>query len=312
MYFERIAEVVEDWLEEKDNRSEKIVVKVDNLLDQLVYQPVEKERELRNEERKLEAIIACNGDWDLGLKKFEKEGKGNQKTIHLLDLLRKNALNLDQNTAPATQKYCLALCKDWIREAHEDLTTEIRSLVPSGVELIRPGTSLKWETLDNWKFTVVDGSEEIEAVRSIHKCVDKSAREEIRKEIRKKIKKYFDRNRQRFFEKSYILKVLLLLFAAGLVDSLFFGDIGIVFWVPLLFFWYFQKWKCGRPFRQLKTNYKKYATRMLKASIADIVDWRRDLKKMDHHSDDLPNLLKEINAEEMLSREYDKAREVIS
>lgn len=61
------------------------------------------------------------------------------------------------NASLATQKFSIALSKDWIKSAHDDITAENRAGVPVDVEL----------AIDQWTGVTQDGSNEQELIQSL-------------------------------------------------------------------------------------------------------------------------------------------------
>lgn len=299
-YFTDIVQLVQSWLDQNDTPSPKIEDAVDHLIERLVMEADEEERNLKKEERKLEFIIECDGDWKLGEKKFLQEEVSYNQSRNLFQLIRSCVFDSTGKITPITRKYCLALSKNWIKEAHQDVTANIRYQVPEKIQFIRPGDSINWEPIDSWTYDVKDGSEELEVVRDFADCLKKS--------MKNMLKTYTRGSWSNIFELRMIKKVMGALAIVYIVDLILFSPMGIL---TIGAIWYGRKWYKERPFRKYKATYEEYATRKLKAAIADIVDWRRDLRLLDQKADDLPKLLEGLKAEEMLTTIYDKNRLVL-
>ena len=67
----------------------------------------------------------------------------------------------ESNASVATQKLAIALSKEWINHAHDDLTAENRNAVPIDIEI----------KLDDWTGASRDGSNEEELISSLQQHI---------------------------------------------------------------------------------------------------------------------------------------------
>jgi hypothetical protein len=108
-YFTDIVQLVQSWLDQNDTPSPKIEDAVDHLIERLVMEADEEERNLKKEERKLEFIIECDGDWKLGEKKFLQEEVSYNQSRNLFQLIRYCVFGSTGKITHKTRKYCLEL-----------------------------------------------------------------------------------------------------------------------------------------------------------------------------------------------------------
>lgn len=298
-YFSEITSVMQNCIEKKDIPPSKVEEAVDQLIERLIEEAEGEERELKKEERKLELIIECNGDWTAGEERFRREKAQNDQSYQILSFIRSQILQPNPNISPATQKYCLALAKKWILEAHEDITATIRAQVPNPVRLKPPGKPLQWGPIDRWTYEIRDGSEELEAEKSLLACLKKSMDFMIKKRTKKTWKDLIE---QRFLIRAAVYLSIIWL------GWYLFPFAGVF---PVAAIIYYRRWRKVSPIRQRKIAYEKHAIGTLKAGFADFVDWRREIKQADRKACDLSKLLNGLKAEEMLTAKYDTNRIVL-
>jgi hypothetical protein len=259
---------------------------VDQLLDVLVREFDAEELPLRREERINELIIQQNGDRQAAEQLFANE-RVVEERLDFTQLLTNFAMYPAESKASvATQKLAVALSKDWILEAHRDLTAENRNAVPLDIEI----------TVDEWKGVSRDGGNEAELV------------EQLDRHLQEKKKEALKRNRPGFMN--------WLSLAAGL-GFLWFGletrFLLVVSAICLIVFVYGQiksatnKKKIEREFAELFENHKQ----ILLAVLSDIVDYRREYEAADANAVLIGELLEPVTPDQYVYSTHDSARTVI-
>ena len=108
-------------------RDPKLEAQIDGLLDSLVTNFDEVERPLRRDERRLQLIIDNNGDEVTADREAEAEKKAFEEHVALTDLFANAAMGAQQTTASvSTQRFAVALSRDWIAGAHSGMTAAYR------------------------------------------------------------------------------------------------------------------------------------------------------------------------------------------
>lgn len=290
-YYQQITETMKSWLEQDTSLEPKIESAVDNLLDQLVTQVEGEELALKSEERKLELVIKFNGDWAKANQYWSTEEQHYQPTRSLLEIIRMGATK--EGFSAATQKYCLAVSKQWIKEAHEDLTGSIRYQVPEKVEL---EVTIE-ERRPTWKYSLKDGSEEMECVQDFSHRLKQWSHDNIKRKLSKR-------------ENSGWIKYAVFFVLSGIIG------LGTSSWIMFLLSFggllYLRRWQVKRPMKKQNQQHQDQMLPAVKATIADVVDWRRELKAKDRHAEGLPTLLKDLKAEEMLTAQFESNRLVMT
>lgn len=129
----------------------RIETAVDEVLESLITNFDQEELPLRREERLLQLVKEEEGDRAAAEKRFSAETEALDETLSFAALLTNAAMSPEQmNATRATQRYAVSRSRQWILAAHADLVARDRASVPQRVEL----------TIGSWRGESIDGSEE--------------------------------------------------------------------------------------------------------------------------------------------------------
>jgi hypothetical protein len=259
---------------------------VDQLLDILVREFDTEELPLRRDERLNELIIQQDGDKEAAQHLFDNEKLVEEK-LDFTQLLTNFAMYPDEsNASVATQKLAVALSKEWIKDAHRDLTAENRNAVPLDVEI----------QLDDWTGVSRDGSNEAELVGQLDQHLQNKKREALKK------------NRLGFGN-WLALAAGAGFFYFGLETTflLVLSVICVLVFVYGLFKQRKNKKNIEKAFAELFENHKQ----ILLAVLSDIVDYRREYEAADANAGKIEEVLDPVTPEQYVYSTHDSARTVI-
>ncbi|MFD1705162.1 hypothetical protein ACFSCZ_00160 [Siminovitchia sediminis] len=281
-----IHEYFHDIFDKDITPAKSIAYAVDALLDTLVSKFDDEELPLRQDERLLSLIIEENGDKQAAQQLFDNE-KTLKERVSFTQLLTNFAMHPDtSNASLATQKFSIAVSKDWIRSAHGDITAENRSQVPIDIEL----------SIDSWRGISRDGSNEEQLAASLEQEII-TRKNNAMNQVKLDIKHW-----------------------AALAGGVLFTFMGIgtpfLFVFALFCFIYFYKGQKGLQTRkdQIHAEFEKlltHCTEVLRASLAEIVDWRKEYADEDAYSENVTEFLDEFSSEQYTFSSYDSARAVV-
>lgn len=138
-------------------RSQKLSQDLDQMLNGLVTEFDDEELPLKRQERLLDLIIEEDGDKERAESRMAEEEKSFEEEVAFMDLLTNAALMPEQSGANiATQRFAIAISRDWILSAHESLTARARAEYPQDVEML----------IDEWSDKTRDGSNEDELLQT--------------------------------------------------------------------------------------------------------------------------------------------------
>lgn len=246
---------------------------VDGLLDSLVKNFDEEELPLRREERLQALIVEEQGNREVATRRLQAESDSFEEQTNFAAMLTNSAMNPQQFGATrATQRYALSLSREWILNAHHDLVARDRSEVPGEIEL----------ACGSWKGKSADGSNESDLSASLNALYAQRIEEAV--------------SAVKLSPGAWIALVgggllgLVLLLAAPLVGLVIAGISGAYF------FWQYKNLDKRRAdVRELLAREGDQALQMLRASLAELADLRRELAREDAKSKDVTSFLESLS-----------------
>lgn len=281
-----VSDYFNDIFSKEVTPAKSVAYAVDALLDTLVTKFDDEELPLRREERLLNLTIQENGDQERAKELFGKE-KTTEERVSFTQLLTNFAMHPEvSNASLATQKFSIALSKEWIKSAHDDLTAENRASVPLEIAL----------SINHWNGKTQDGSNEEELEKSLTSHMN-TRRDHALDQVKLNLKHW-----------------------ASLVGGVLLAFMG--FGTPFLFilagfcFVYFymgkknlqkQKDAIIAEFEHLLTSSKE----VLLATLAEVVDYRREYAEEDQNALQVSAFLEGISPAQYSFSSYDVARAVV-
>lgn len=263
---------------------------VDELLEKLVVNFDDEELPLRREERVLNIIVEEQGNKSNAERRYALEQKGLDEKISFTQLLTNSAMHPEtSHSSRATQRLSVALSRDWILKAYEDITAKNRAEVPLDVEL----------SIEGWSGSSRDGSNERELLQSLSAHIENKKVQALAK------------------LKLNLMHWFALLGGAGL------GVMGLIDMSVLMIVlglggvvWFFTA-KSGirKGLQQTELDFAKLqedSANILKAALAELVDWRNEFGKEDKEYNKVMQFLESISPEQHISMNYSNARAVFT
>lgn len=267
--------------------AKNIAYAVDALLDTLVSKFDDEELPLRRDERLLSLVIQEDGDRKKAEALFDNE-KTLEERVSFTTLLTNFAMHPGiSNASLATQKLSIALSKEWIKHSHDDITAENRAGVPLDINL----------EIDQWKGSTRDGSNESELVQSLKSNIED--RKVIAIENIKLMVKHW----------------------AALAGGILFALMG--FSTPFLFvfalagigYFFYTKKDLVKRKEKVAVEFDvllEHCTQVLRATLAEVVDWRKEYEREDQNAQLVTDLLETITPEQYSFSSHDNARAIVN
>ncbi|UTR12030.1 hypothetical protein MM300_06990 [Evansella sp. LMS18] len=281
-----IGEYFNDIFQKEVSPAKNIAFAVDALLDTLVSKFDEEELPLRSEERLLSLTIQENGDKSRAQQLFDNE-KTTEKRVSFTQLLTNFAMHPDMSNASiATQKFSIALSKDWIKTAHDDITAENRAGIPLQVDL----------SINQWQGKTEDGSNEGELTGSLETYMVNRCDEALSK-VKLDLKHW-------------------AALAGGVVFTFLGFGTTFLFVLAAFCFIYFYLGKKNLQTRKDSIiaefdNLLSNSREILRACLAEVVDYRKEYKEEDENAVIVTEFLESISPEQYSFSSFDTARAVV-
>lgn len=262
---------------------------VDGVLASLVAEHDSEELPLRREEAQLQAIIDADGRLDVAGQRYAAEAAALEGENSFTQLLTNAAMNAELTGATrGSQRFAVALSRDWLRDAFGDLVVETHDAVPNSVELV----------VEGWSGRTADGSNEEDLVRDLDAFLARQEEEAVA-----------------------AIKLLPIHYAAAIVGGLF--ALYSLFALPWLFViiglvpcgWVGYEYLQLEPRRQaVRDSYaarREAAAATLKAALAQFVEWRRDFEGRDEKSRQAEAYIAALQPSGYLLMPHDRTRTVM-
>lgn len=267
-----------------------VSAKIDEILDSLVGNYDIEELPIRDQLRRNRLVVEENGSLERANKRFDVEANAYERYEDFSQHLTNIALTPESTGALiATQKLAVALSKDWVLDAYEDLAAKGRMEVPVEVDI----------NIENWSGKTRDGSNGEELVNSLNTYIDQMKEKKL----------------------SGIRWLNGTVVSTGLIATLvsIFTLATVV--VPIIAMSIFtltgvsQKRSIPNKREKVETeleNFRKTSQELLNGFLAEVVDYRRLYSEKDIESEKVVNFLKELTPEQYISvQSNSKAREIL-
>ncbi len=272
---------------DKKSSTRTIKEQLDDILESLITSYDEEEIPYRKKEKFEQLVIDNRGNEDRAQKQMEVEDKAFETHKDFTQLLTDAAMSPDvSHSSVATQKFAIALSKDWIVEAYNDITAANRAKVPHEIEI----------NVDTFNDKTVDGSDEEVILGHFSTLVDMEAADELTKLELSPFTKLSDK-----------AGLVIALLGIGLCfdDSYFLGGIAIVAGI-LLWLWHFGSVTNAETAREkVKAEFAKKrekGTEIIRAALAEVVDFRRDFQQKDQESRLVTTYLSELQSDQYVKK----------
>lgn len=147
-----------------------LTVQLDELMEVYVSSYDNEELPLRREEQLKELIVQERGDIARANARFQSEQKALEESIDFTSLLTNAAMHADiVKASSATQKLAIALSKDWLIAAYDNVILRIRQGIPDSFHI----------SIDDFKIQVSTGAEEAHLIEQATNHFEKRRDKEI-------------------------------------------------------------------------------------------------------------------------------------
>lgn len=279
----------------KQTASNSLKEQLDGILDSLVNDFDDEELPLRQNEKLNQFILDFNGDLQRAndSMKIEKSAFENKKNF--TQLLTDAAMKPESaNASVSTQKFSIALSKNWISNAYNDVTAKNRSKVPHEIEI----------NIDTFNDTTIDGKDEEALVSKFNNLIDKEKADAISKCFLTGFEKFC------LFGGSAIGILGILMLISG---NVFFGGIAVVAGIGMVINHFSHKKSVESMKRRLDSEFEQKRENgliILRAILAEVVDFREEFTKKDIESKKVNDFLEQISPEQYIRKINEASRKI--
>lgn len=280
---------------EQEVSTDSLKEQLDDILDSLVTDFDDEELPLRKEEKFEQFVVDFEGDEDRARQNMTVEQTAFETHKDFTQLLTDAAMKPESSHASAsTQKFAIALSKEWITNAYSDVTAQNRMKIPNEIEV----------NVDTFNDKTTDGQNEQELLGKFNSLVDQekaAALEQL---------KLTQFDQFCLYGGGVIAAIGLGMMVAG---SMFLGVIAIVAGIGLILNHFSKKKKIETSRQNIETQFEQKRTngsQIIRALLAEVVDFRAEFARKDAQSQQVMDFLDQITPEQYVRKLADANRRV--
>ncbi|NLL66234.1 MAG: hypothetical protein GX236_00855 [Clostridiaceae bacterium] len=287
-----------DYFEKIFNRQSSgsaLKEQLDEILDTLVTEFDDEELPLREEERLNQLIIEYNGDLARARQTMQMEKTAFETHKDFTQLLTGAAMNPELvHASVSTQKFAIALSRDWIADAYNDVIAKNRMEIPHEIEI----------NVDNFNDTTIDGKNEAELLKKWETLVNRE-KESI-----------LSQNVLNTFQKFCLVGGAAIGFI-GLISCLagqvFLGLIAIIAGGGMVIKHFTKKKDIDTRRKNIEIQFAEKlekGAQIIRATLAEVVDFRSEFAEKDSESKKVIDFLEQIKPEQYINKLSDTTRRI--
>lgn len=279
---------------DQESSTESLKVQLDDILNSLVTDFDDEELPLRREEKFEQFVVDFDGDEQRARANMTVEQTAFETHKDFTQLLTDAAMKPESSHASvSTQKFAIALSKEWISNAYNDVTAQNRMKIPNEIEI----------NVDTFNDKTTDGQNENELISKYNALIDKEKSTALARNVLSGFEQFC-------LYGGIAISVIgfIMLFVA-----IFFGLIAIIAGVGLIINHFSKKKRIEANRQNIETQFEKKRTdgsQIIRATLAEVVDFRADFAQKDGESQKVIDFLDEISPEQYVRKLSDSNRRI--
>lgn len=267
--------------------TDSLKAQLDEILDSLVTDFDDEELPLRREEKFNQLIIDCDGDEPRAKQKMSLEQSALDEHKDYTQLLTDAAMSPESSHSSAsTQKFAIAVSRDWIINAYADVTAQNRMRVPNEIEI----------NIDTFNDRTTDGQNETELLARFDALVEKERADALSQCVLSSFEMFC------LYGGAAIAFMGLVMMVTG---NSAFGVIAIIGGIGLVLYHYSRKKAIDKNKEDIAERFdkkKETGSEALRAVLAEVVDYRMEFASKDKKSDQVMAFLEQITPQQYVGQ----------
>lgn len=275
------------------NSAGTVKEQLDVILDSLVTDYDEVEIPLRKEEKLNMLIIKNKGDIKRSKKEMEVEESAFETKKDFMQILTDAAMKPDSShSGPAMQKFSIALSRRWVTDAYNDVTAKNRMKIPAEIAF----------KVENFADKTRDGFDEAAVIGRWQEHVEREKQEQIAE------------NQMSMFARFSIIAAAILA-VLGVVcmalgkfavsAQMVLGVVLIIAGVCMALYYASQRSKTKKKMASIEQQFEQLlqdGTQIIRAIMAEVVDFREEFSLQDARSAEVISFLEELSPEQYIQK----------
>lgn len=280
---------------EQEASTDSLKAQLDEILNSLVSDFDEEEIPLRKEEKFNQFIIDFEGDENRARQNMAVEQTAFEEQKDFTQLLTDAAMKPESSHASiSTQKFSIALSKEWIENAYNDVVAQNRMKIPNEIEI----------NVDTFNDKTTDGQNENELIGKFNTLVDTEKATALAQTVLSAFEKFC------LWGGAAIGGIGLIMTIAG---SGFLGLIAIISGIGMVINHFSKKKKVEQNRQNIEVQFeekRKTGSQIIRAALAEVVDFRAEFAEKDGESQKVIDFLEQISPEQYVRKLADSNRRI--
>lgn len=280
---------------EQEASTDSLKAQLDEILNSLVSDFDEEEIPLRKEEKFNQFIIDFEGDENRARQNMAVEQTAFEEQKDFTQLLTDAAMKPESSHASvSTQKFSIALSKEWIGNAYNDVVAQNRMKIPNEIEI----------NVDTFNDKTTDGQNENELIDKFNTLVDTEKATALAQTVLSAFEKFC------LWGGAAIGGIGLIMTIAG---SGFLGLIAIIAGIGMVINHFSKKKKIEQNRQNIEVQFeekRKTGSQIIRATLAEVVDFRSEFAEKDGESQKVMDFLEQISPEQYVRKLADSSRRI--
>ncbi len=280
---------------EQEASNESVKAQLDEILNSLVTDFDDEELPLRKEEKFEQFVVDFGGDENRARKNMNIEQTAFETHKDFTQLLTDAAMKPESSHASvSTQKFAIALSKEWVSNAYNDIIAKNRMKIPNEIEI----------NVDTFNDKTTDGQNENELITKFNALVDSEKANALAQCVLTAFDNFC------LYGGGAIAAIGLFMFVAG---SGFLGLIAIIAGIGMVINHFSKKKKIEVTRQNIETQFEQKRTngsQIIRATLAEVVDFRSEFSEKDAESQKVIDFLEQITPEQYVRKLSDSNRRI--
>lgn len=280
---------------EQEASTDSLKAQLDEILNTLVSEFDEEEIPLRKEEKFNQFIIDFDGDEDRARQNMAVEQTAFEEHKDFTQLLTDAAMKPESSHASvSTQKFAIALSKEWVSNAYNDVVAQNRMKIPNEIEI----------NVDTFNDKTTDGQNETELIGKFNSLVDREKANVLATVVLSGFEKFC------LWGGAAIGVIGLIMMIAG---NAFLGLIAIIAGIGMVINHFSKKKKVEQNRQNIEAKFeekRKQGSQIIRATLAEVVDFRAEFAEKDGESQKVVDFLEQIAPEQYVKKLSDSSRRI--
>lgn len=272
-----------------------IKMQLDEILDSLVTDFDDEELPLRKKEKLEQLVIDFDGDEKRAKQNMAIEQSAYEIHKDFTQLLTDAAMKPESShSSISTQKFALALSKDWLSNAYSDITASYRMKIPNDVEV----------NVDTFNDRTQDGQNENQLLSNFNNLVNQEKDAALSANVLSGFEQFC-------FYGGIAVGVLGLLMC--LIGHILPGIIAVIAGVGMVIRNISAKKNIEVVRRNIESSFEEKRNKgmqIIRALLAEVVDYREEFARLDSQSQEVMDYLERISADQYVHKMEESGRRV--